>query len=39
MTLEVPFNTKAKIILTQKEFESLKINGIFFKEFQKENKS
>ncbi len=39
MTLEVPFNTKAKIILTQKELESLKINGVSFKDFQKENKS
>jgi alpha-L-rhamnosidase len=37
MTLEVPFNTKAKLILNQKEFESLKINGESFDEFQKKN--
>jgi alpha-L-rhamnosidase len=37
MNLEVPFNTKARLALTQSEFESLKINGKVFAAFQKEN--
>lgn len=37
MTLEVPFNTKARVILSQKELESLKINKVPLKDFQKEN--
>ncbi|UMB54116.1 glycoside hydrolase family 78 protein [Lutibacter sp. A64] len=38
MNLEVPFNTKARLYLTQSEFKSLKINGEAFSAFQKENK-
>jgi alpha-L-rhamnosidase len=38
MNLKVPFNTKAKVVLKQKELESLTINGVQFKAFQKENK-
>ncbi|MFV9551403.1 alpha-L-rhamnosidase [Algibacter sp. PT7-4] len=34
MNLEVPFNTKAKLILTPNELESLKINKQALKEFQ-----
>lgn len=39
MNLEVPFNTKAKVILTKKELETLTINGVSFKDFQKKNKT
>lgn len=35
MKLEVPFNTKARLILTSKEQESLKINGESLELFQK----
>lgn len=35
MTLQVPFNTKAKIVLTKKELESLTINGLTLDEFKK----
>jgi alpha-L-rhamnosidase len=38
MNLQVPFNTKAKIILTKKAIESLNINGDKWKVFQKGNK-
>jgi len=37
MTLEVPFNTKAKLILTPSEIASLKVNGKDFKVFQNDN--
>jgi len=37
MTLEVPFNTKARLELSPKELESLKINGVEWVEFQREN--
>jgi alpha-L-rhamnosidase len=37
MNLEVPFNTKAKIILTTSELESLKINDESFEDFKKHN--
>lgn len=37
MKLEVPFNTKAKIIMTTSELESLKINGESVEDFKKEN--
>lgn len=39
MTLEVPFNTEANLVLNQSELESLTINGESFKDFQKNNKS
>ena len=32
MNLKVPFNTKARLVLTQKEYESLKINDKDFKD-------
>lgn len=38
MTLEVPFNTKANLILNQKDLETLTINGVPFNDFQKKNK-
>ncbi|GIZ09491.1 alpha-rhamnosidase [Flavobacterium sp. UMI-01] len=38
MNLEVPFNTKAQLVLTPKELQTLKINGVAFEAFQKENK-
>ncbi|WP_139956572.1 alpha-L-rhamnosidase [Flavicella sediminum] len=38
MNLEVPFNTKAQVVLTNKELETLKINGESFQTYQKENK-
>ncbi|AUS06298.1 alpha-L-rhamnosidase [Pseudotamlana carrageenivorans] len=37
MTLEIPFNTKANLVLNQPELESLIINGTAFKDFQKDN--
>jgi len=37
MNLEVPFNTKAKVMLTSSELASLKINGTDFETFQKDN--
>lgn len=37
INLEVPFNTKAKIILNKKEYESLIINGNAFSSFNDEN--
>lgn len=37
MNLEVPFNTKAKIIVTDSEFKSLKINGKSVEDFKKGN--
>lgn len=37
MNLVVPFNTKAKLILTRSELESLKINGQSVEEFRKQN--
>ena len=36
MNLKVPFNTKAKVILSQKEFESLSINGKSFEDSKNE---
>ena len=39
MNLKVPFNTNAKLDLTEKEYESLKINNEAFSEFQNENYS
>ena len=39
MNLEVPFNTKARLVLTKQELESLKINGVDFVRFQNENKT
>jgi alpha-L-rhamnosidase len=33
MNLEVPFNTMARLVLTKKESESLKINGRSFADF------
>lgn len=39
MNLKVPFNTKARLVLTSKEMESLKINGQIFNEFQNENQT
>lgn len=35
MQLEVPFNTKAKLVLTKSEMETLKINGLTCTDFQK----
>ncbi len=35
MKLQVPFNTKARIVLTKKELTSLTINGAAFDEFKK----
>lgn len=35
MTLQVPYNTKARIVLTKKELTSLTINGAAFDEFKK----
>jgi alpha-L-rhamnosidase len=37
MNLEVPFNTKAKLILTSSELESLKINGQSVQDYKKQN--
>ena len=37
MKLKVPFNTKAKVLLTPNELVSLKINGTDFDVFKKEN--
>lgn len=37
MNLEVPFNTKARVAISEKERESLKINGMAWPEFQKSN--
>tara|TARA_R110002051_G_C8768907_1_gene503042 strand:- start:13611 stop:16466 length:2856 start_codon:yes stop_codon:yes gene_type:complete len=37
MNLKVPFNTKAKVLLTENELKSVKINGISFDDFQKEH--
>jgi alpha-L-rhamnosidase len=39
MELEVPFNTKARVAVSEEEFKSLKINGIIYEQFQKENKT
>ncbi|XCF05449.1 alpha-L-rhamnosidase [Tamlana crocina] len=39
MNLEVPFNTKAKLVLSQNELETLKVNGKSFDDFQKEGRS
>ncbi|AJR04498.1 alpha-L-rhamnosidase [Siansivirga zeaxanthinifaciens] len=38
MNLEVPFNTKAQVVLSPKELKSLKINGVSLEVFQKETK-
>ncbi|MFG6686792.1 alpha-L-rhamnosidase [Mariniflexile sp. HNIBRBA6329] len=38
MNLEVPFNTKAQVVLSPKELKSLKINGVSLEAFQKEIK-
>lgn len=38
MTLDVPFNTKAKVILTQQALKTLIINGVPFNDFQRKNK-
>ncbi len=37
MNLEVPFNTKAKVMVTTSEFESLQINGLSVEDFKKQN--
>ena len=37
MTLKVPFNTKARIVVTPKELETLKINNTAFSAYQKAN--
>ena len=37
MSLEVPFNTKAKLVLTKAELESLKVNNKSLEEFKNEN--
>ncbi|WP_100612799.1 alpha-L-rhamnosidase C-terminal domain-containing protein [Confluentibacter lentus] len=39
MNLVVLFNTQAHLVLTEKELASLKINGIAFETFQRENKT
>ncbi|WP_282135207.1 alpha-L-rhamnosidase [Seonamhaeicola maritimus] len=39
MKLEVPFNTKAMVVLAPKELETLKINGESLEEFQKSNEA
>ena len=39
MNLTVPFNTKARITINEKQLESLKINGVSFTNFQKDNKT
>ncbi len=38
MKLQIPFNTKAKLVLLEEEFKSLQINGIPWKKFHEENK-
>ncbi|WP_194766549.1 alpha-L-rhamnosidase [Tamlana sp. I1] len=38
MTLEIPFNTKANLVLNQPELESLIINGTAFNDFQEDDK-
>jgi alpha-L-rhamnosidase len=37
MNLEVPFNTKAKVLLSKNELETLSINGVALKDFLKNN--
>ncbi|WP_282040897.1 alpha-L-rhamnosidase [Winogradskyella flava] len=37
MNLEVPFNTKAKLVVTSSELETLEINGQSVKDFKKQN--
>jgi alpha-L-rhamnosidase len=37
MNLEVPFNTKAKVIVNSSELESLKINGQSLEDYKKQN--
>ena len=37
MNLKIPFNTKAKVILTENELKSVKINGESLEDFKKEN--
>ncbi|WP_400077510.1 alpha-L-rhamnosidase [Winogradskyella sp. R77965] len=37
MDLDVPFNTKAKLVVTSSELESLKINGKSLEDFKKQN--
>ena len=39
MNLKVPFNTKARVILSIEELKSLKINGDTLEKFQKTNKA
>ena len=39
MNLKVPFNTKAKVVLSLTELQSLKINGETWEQFQKNNKT
>lgn len=39
MNLKVPFNTKAKVVLSLTELQSLKINGETWEQFQKTNKT
>jgi alpha-L-rhamnosidase len=39
MNLKVPFNTKAKLVLSSKELKSLKINGKKWRKFQKQNQT
>ena len=37
MNLTVPFNTKAKLVLSKSEFKTLRINGLYWSDFQKKN--
>ena len=37
MNLDVPFNTKAKIVLTENELKSIQINGNSIEDFKKQN--
>ncbi|WP_418262515.1 family 78 glycoside hydrolase catalytic domain [Flavobacterium faecale] len=39
MTLEVPFNTKARLVLSTEELKSLKINGEKWGKFQQQNQT
>ena len=36
MNLDVPFNTKTKVELSQNEFKTLRINGLSILDFKKE---
>ena len=39
MNLQVPFNTKARLVLSKQELKSLKINGKKWNKFQKQNQT